>query len=245
LVLALFLTNFTYFYIFHGLRHHSNVDAASSDNTNSLLGLLATDLGCASVAGIMTVLFTNPFWVVNTRLKLQGVPGHSSREIKKLKRPMYRGVLHGLTIIWKDEGLRALWAGTTSSLLLVSNPALQFMVYEALKRSDVIHIWLSSFISTTATVVSLQHLFNGAMAKLVATVVTYPLQVIQTRRRAGFVRMSITKQFVSIVQGSGITGLFRGLESKLTQTCLTAALMFFVYEHLSTAVFAIAGVAQK
>ena len=33
------------------------------------------------------------------------------------------------------EGVHALWSGTVSSLMLVSNPAVQFMVYEALKRN--------------------------------------------------------------------------------------------------------------
>ena len=37
--------------------------------------------------------------------------------------------------ISKYEGVKTLWSGTSASLLLVSNPAIQFMVYEALKRN--------------------------------------------------------------------------------------------------------------
>lgn len=33
-----------------------------------------------------------------------------------------------------EEGVAALWSGTFTSLLLVSNPAIQFMIYEGLKR---------------------------------------------------------------------------------------------------------------
>lgn len=33
-----------------------------------------------------------------------------------------------------DEGVGALWNGTLPSLLLVFNPAVQFMIYEAMKR---------------------------------------------------------------------------------------------------------------
>ena len=36
--------------------------------------------------------------------------------------------------ILQNEGLVALWAGTVPSVVLAGNPAVQFMVYEALKR---------------------------------------------------------------------------------------------------------------
>lgn len=36
--------------------------------------------------------------------------------------------------IIRDEGVGALWNGTFPSLLLVLNPAIQFMIYEELKR---------------------------------------------------------------------------------------------------------------
>ncbi len=36
--------------------------------------------------------------------------------------------------ILRDEGAGALWSGTVPSLLLVLNPAIQFMIYEGLKR---------------------------------------------------------------------------------------------------------------
>jgi adenine nucleotide transporter 17 len=222
LVLALFLTNFTYFYVFHGLRHVFSGGA-----------LAATDLGCASVAGVITVLISNPVWVVNTRLKLQGVPGASSREIKQLKRPRYRGVIDCFAQIIRDEGVRSLWAGTASSLLLVANPALQFVSYEALKRGSLF---------TWAPTDSLQHVCNGVTAKMVATILTYPLQVVQTQRRAGFARLSMMGQMAATFKENGIMGLFRGLETKLTQTLLTAAIMFVVYEKLAATVFGMAGV---
>lgn len=36
--------------------------------------------------------------------------------------------------IASEEGVGALWNGTLPSLLLVLNPAIQFMIYEGLKR---------------------------------------------------------------------------------------------------------------
>ncbi|EHH65864.1 hypothetical protein EGM_02720, partial [Macaca fascicularis] len=39
----------------------------------------------------------------------------------------------------------------------------------------------------------------------------------------------------------GILGLYKGLEAKLLQTVLTAALMFLVYEKLTAATFTVMG----
>ena len=39
-----------------------------------------------------------------------------------------------MATIRKKEGISALWSGTVPSIILATNPAVQFMVYEALKR---------------------------------------------------------------------------------------------------------------
>ena len=46
----------------------------------------------------------------------------------------YKGILDGLIKISQQEGLGSLWSGSLPSLLLVSNPSIQFMVYEQLKH---------------------------------------------------------------------------------------------------------------
>lgn len=234
LVLALSVTNFVYFYAFHGLRAMCDTNTAS------------TDFICASIAGIVTVLVSNPLWVVNTRLKLQGV-SFKAKEKGESKEWRYNSVLGCLFGIAQREGWQALWSGTSSSLMLISNPTLQYSCYEYLKR-----IQMESIVAISPHI---RHLLNGALSKFVATVFTYPLQLIQTQRRSGRFtektnpQMNKKSSFLSLVdQGStiikryGMAGLFRGLESKLLQTVLSAALMFFIYEEMANFVFSIAGV---
>ena len=235
LVLALSVTNFVYFYTFHGLR-------TLNDDTNTAY----TDFISASIAGVVTVLVSNPLWVANTRLKLQGV-SFKAKEKGESKKMRYNSTLDCLFGIVKHEGWRALWSGTSSSLMLISNPAIQYSSYEYLKRIqfDNILVFNSHF----------RHLLNGALSKLIATVLTYPLQVIQTQRRSGRFStrgnlqtkrrssfLSIVDQGSTIIKRDGMAGLFRGLESKLLQTVLSAALMFFIYEEMANFVFSIAGV---
>lgn len=236
LVLALSVTNFVYFYAFHGLR------ALYDTNTASI------DFICASISGVVTVLVSNPLWVVNTRLKLQGV-SFKAKEKGESKELRYNSVLDCLFGIAQNEGWQALWSGTSSSLMLISNPTIQYSVYEYLKRIQLENIEANS--------PHLRHLLNGALSKFVATVFTYPLQVIQTQRRSGRFtektnsQMKKKSSFLSLIgQGStiikrdGMAGLFRGLESKLLQTVLSAALMFFIYEEMANFVFSIAGVVR-
>ena len=205
-----------------------------------------TDFISASIAGVVTVLVSNPLWVANTRLKLQGV-SFKAKEKGESKELRYNSTLDCLFGIVKHEGWRALWSGTSSSLMLISNPSIQYSCYEYLKRIQ--------FDNIVVTNSHFRHLLNGALSKLVATVLTYPLQVIQTQRRSGRFStrdnsqtkrrssfLSIVDQGSTIIKRDGMAGLFRGLESKLLQTVLSAALMFFIYEEMANCVFSIAGV---
>jgi hypothetical protein len=47
---------------------------------------------------------------------------------------VYGFILDGLVKITSEEGITSLWSSTIASLMLVSNPSIQFMVYEKLKR---------------------------------------------------------------------------------------------------------------
>ena len=82
----------------------------------------------------------------------------------------------GLIHIWKYEGLKSLWAGTLPSLILVSNPAIQFMTYESIKRR--VNTSLSGAQPPAWIIFSI-----GAIAKTIATTLTYPLQLVQTKLR--------------------------------------------------------------
>ncbi|CAH2091084.1 unnamed protein product [Euphydryas editha] len=187
---SLSISNFVYFYTFHALRK-------AAKTKSSVLG----DLTFGMLAGSVNVLLTSPLWVVNTRMKFD--------------KYSYSNLFEGLYIIFKKEGLKGLWSGTIPSLLLVSNPAIQFMIYESLKRQLISRGHFSSY---TAFLI-------GAIAKAIATTLTYPLQLIQSRLRAG---TNIKPVFKDIRSKPSI--MFRGLEAKLLQTVMTAALMFLVYE---------------
>lgn len=198
-LISLGTSNFVYFYTFHGLK-------SLLKNTGQ------NDLMLGSIAGIINVLLTTPLWVVNSRLKSPN------------PQP-FVGLLDGLLHIANTEGVSSLWSGTGPSLLLVSNPAIQFAVYESLKRNINARSAGAFFLM-------------GAFAKAVATIVTYPVQLAQTLKRHGKnAEMETAALLLTILKRNGPAALFRGLEAKLFQTVLTAALMFMTYEKIARFVF--------
>lgn len=219
---SLCISNFVYFYTFHCLK-----------STAKLKESVTLDLFFGMLAGVVNVLSTTPCWVVNTRLKLVATNG--------LNTVPYSNLLEGLIFVGKTEGPKGLWAGTIPSLMLVINPAIQFMVYEALKRR----------VMERYNRIGGWGIFGiGAVAKAVATVATYPLQLVQTKLRHGSYHnekngeclpknVNVLQLLIFELKRNGVKGLFRGIEAKLLQTVLTAALMFLTYEKISRFVFAL------
>uniref|UniRef100_A0A8C9U8F0 Solute carrier family 25 member 17 n=1 Tax=Serinus canaria TaxID=9135 RepID=A0A8C9U8F0_SERCA len=227
---SLCCSNFVYFYTFNSLKALWVKGQHSTTGKDLVLGV---------VAGVVNVLLTTPLWVVNTRLKLQGAKFRNEDIVPT----NYRGIIDAFHQIVRDEGVLALWNGTFPSLLLVFNPAIQFMFYEGFKRK---------LLKKQLQLTSLDAFVIGAVAKAVATTLTYPLQTVQSILRFGRHRLNPENRTLGSlrnvlyllqqrVRRFGIVGLYKGLEAKLLQTVLTAALMFLVYEKLTAATFTVMG----
>lgn len=80
-------------------------------------------------------------------------------------------------------------------------------------------------------------LFLGALSKSIATIITYPLQVAQTRQRRLEGNLSTAKILLGLMKKNGLRGLYQGLETKMLQTVLATALMFMCYEKIAQFVF--------
>ncbi|RZB60900.1 Folate transporter 1, chloroplastic isoform C [Glycine soja] len=132
-------------------------------------------LASAAEAGALVSFFTNPVWLVKTRLQLQ-TPLHQTRP--------YSGVYDAFRTIMREEGFSALYRGIVPGLFLVSHGAIQFTAYEELRKVIV------DFKSKGSTVHnqnpdkllnSVDYAVLGATSKLAAVLLTYPFQVIRAR----------------------------------------------------------------
>jgi adenine nucleotide transporter 17 len=238
IVTTLAISNFVFFFMNETMKRVLLPSASGSRPPHSpksrsapYLSLLASCL-----AGICNVLITNPLWVTNLKI-VCGTAESSSLLIE-------------MQNVARKDGLQELWKGTGTSVLLVSNPVLQFFIYEQLKNAR-----LSSHRQSNRGLSPGEAFLMGALAKGVATVLTYPLQlaqaVLRLQQRSNDTDNSPDTKatgdqqqryqgtwdcLVKLCQRDGAKGLFTGMKAKLLQTVLTAAFTFLTYEQILHAV---------
>ena len=89
-------------------------------------------LGAAGSAKFCAALITYPHEVVRTRLR-QAPVTTSATGVPKLK---YTGLVQCFTLVWKEEGMAALYGGLVPHMLrVVPSAAIMFGVYEATLRA--------------------------------------------------------------------------------------------------------------
>ncbi|CAB9527453.1 Peroxisomal membrane protein PMP34 [Seminavis robusta] len=251
-VTTMALSNFVFFY-FHSFLKQLLILKHKQSTTSLQLSLLAS-----SLAGIANVLLTNPLWVANLRIVTSSGNNNS-------KYAEESNLWKELRSIVQKEGWTHLWNGTPASLLLVSNPVIQFVAYEQLKTRLLQHLRGGGRRQTSA-LKPLEAFLLGALAKAISTVLTYPLQLAQTILRVQKDNSPATTRkgeestttttvansssseeayrgtldcLIKIYRRKGLEGWFSGMQTKLLQTVLTAAFTFLTYEQILRAIMAV------
>mmetsp|Transcript_2763 Transcript_2763/g.7729 ORF Transcript_2763/g.7729 Transcript_2763/m.7729 type:complete len:365 (+) Transcript_2763:40-1134(+) len=206
-------------------------------------------LSCA--AGGVMVLVTNPIWLVKTRMQLQMKKASEQHNVKP-----YHGMRDAFRTILRKEGPFALYRGSGAAFLLTSNGGIQFAVYEYLRR--VFHVQRANLRQKNSNSnnnapslwerfeMSLGYMAIGAVAKIIASTATYPLQVAKSRlqQRAealeftedGHVRVvqrqyhGLMETFRRIGRSEGFVGFFKGCIPNALRVAPSAAVTFVVYE---------------
>ncbi len=164
-LISMGLSNAVYFFVSSLLKAVLTRYKAKTGRSLGYFGHLAT----GTIAGVLNVLVTTPLWVASMRAKLSSGQGWD--------------ILAIMARICREEGVKALWSGTLPSLLLVCNPVLQHTVYDVMKRSTLTSRRAKAAAGVAVTLTSLEAFYYGAVGKFVATIVSYPLQVAQSRLR--------------------------------------------------------------
>ncbi|GAA6061169.1 hypothetical protein JCM10212_005755 [Sporobolomyces blumeae] len=188
-------------------------------------------------SGVVTAIITNPLWVVKTRMYTTSASSPKA----------YKGVLHGLYTLCREEGFRGMSKGMTLALIGVSNGAIQFMTYEELKkwRVESRRKRLGAGISEEEVkkLSNLEYILMSGSAKLVAIAITYPYQVIRSRiqYQPTISRLSnLDKPYTSIPDvirrtyaNEGLRGFYKGIATNAVRILPGTCVTFVVYEQTS------------
>ncbi|VAI08132.1 peroxisomal nicotinamide adenine dinucleotide carrier-like isoform X1 [Triticum dicoccoides] len=203
------------YYYFYQLLKNKVEDVAAARGKKGLgdgtVGMFSW-LVIAAVAGSINVLLTIPIWVLVTRMQIREV--------------------------YRESGISGFWKGLVPTLIMVCNPSIQFMIYETLSKR--LKSKRSGKRFPKKNITAMEVFLIGAMAKLGATLVTYPLLVVKSRlqakqeigRNAASRYTGTLDAILKMIRYEGLHGFYKGMGTKIVQSVLAASVLFMVKEEL-------------
>lgn len=171
-------------------------------------------------SGILTAVFTNPIWVIKTRMlsTARNAPG------------AYTSIAHGTMALYRAEGLKGFYRGLLPSLFGVSHGAIQFMAYEQLKNH-----WALSRKGGKEGLTNLDYLSLSAASKMFAGSITYPYQVVRARLQTyeAATKYKGTRDVITqVFRNEGVRGFYKGLAPNIVRVLPSTCVTFLVYENM-------------
>ncbi|KAL8171338.1 hypothetical protein V2J09_023142 [Rumex salicifolius] len=219
-----FLSSFIYFYGYSFFKRlYLQKSGAKSIGTKA-------NLVVAAAAGACTCIITQPLDTASSRMQ--------TSEFGKSK-GLWQTLTEGT---WSDA-----FDGLGISLLLTTNPSIQYTVFDQLK-SKLLRGSQSSEKGKEASPLVLSAFsafFLGALSKSIATCLTYPAirckVVIQAadsdednaEKKRPKTHKTIQGTVYGIWNKEGIPGFFKGLHAQILKTVLSAALLLMVKEKIT------------
>ncbi|KAL4160071.1 hypothetical protein PRNP1_000642 [Phytophthora ramorum] len=195
----------------------------------------------AAGAGSISATLCCPIWVVKTRLQL--MPAHATTVAAATRqnvvsvgfaevetaatkaKPQFTSVRQVAVEMYRNEGPRAFFRGLTASYWGITESAIQFALYEECK-------------DRIEEPTKLKYFLTAGACKLLASVCTYPHEVVRTRMRDQRAPLnskelkyrSMIQSIIKIYKEEGRRGLYAGMPAHLMRVVPNAAILFTVVE---------------
>lgn len=157
----------------------------------------------SSVAGAIGSVFTNPLWVLRTRLQTEAIRGDTNKYSSFFQNAI------------RKEGVTSLWKGWGIALVKNLQMGIQLPLYEALREKEY------------------NPLVSGAIAKFAASSLVYPLDVIRTNVRATVGHISFGNAVRQIYnRKGGFINFYRGMPLYLMAQLPIFGVTMLVFENL-------------
>jgi solute carrier family 25 folate transporter 32 len=176
-------------------------------------------MGSAVMAGGISDVICNPMFVVRTRLQTEALH-HIVEGGASPGRPT--GMIQTAKSLYSEGGPLVFWRGMTANLMGLSHAAIQFPVYEQLKKT---------FRHDKEQESALDLLLASGLSKMTASMISYPHEVIRSRMmdaRAGSI--GFVQTCTNIYSQEGMVGFYAGLPVSLIRVIPNTCITFLTYE---------------
>lgn len=170
------------------------------------------------IAGLSTGFCTNPIWVVKTRMLEKGA-NHPAA---------YKTMRAGLSHVYATRGLKGLWAGFVPSSLGVLHGAVQFSIYENMKKRR------GGQVGGQEKLNNWEYIYMSGGSKLLAGAITYPYQPIRARMQqyeAASRYSGLWDVLRKTYTNEGFFAFYKGVIPNTLRVIPTTVVTFLVYEN--------------
>ncbi|XP_044536951.1 solute carrier family 25 member 33-like [Gracilinanus agilis] len=178
----------------------------------------------AGSAGFITNTLMNPVWMIKSRMQL-GLQVKGSKGINTVQCARY---------IYQENGISGFYRGLTASYFGIFETMICFAIYERVKK------WLTEpplALSANGTNRSsptrnfFSYMAAAAIARVLASFVGYPHEVLRTRLREEGTKYRTFSQTVHLIaQEEGFLGFYRGLCAQLIWQVPNTGIVLSTYE---------------
>jgi hypothetical protein len=204
-------SRFTYYFIYSFVRRVFRRMLRRKE-LGTLMNLLVGYL-----AGLINVVFLCPMERVSTRVMVGGREEKSPTSSVSIVRSIY-----------EREGIYGFYAGWTSTFYTATNPAIQNTVYDQIRNA---------LLGGRSKLGNVESFVLGAISKMAATFVTYPVVRSKTLMNASdeSEEKSVIEVTLDVYRNEGASGLYRGIRPTLAKGIFQSAFMLMVREQVDHA----------
>jgi solute carrier family 25 folate transporter 32 len=174
------------------------------------------------MAGGISDVICNPMFVVRTRLQTEALHDIVERGVGQasgVRRPT--GMIQTAKSLYSEGGPLVFWRGMTANLMGLSHAAIQFPVYEQLKKT---------FRHDKEHESALDLLLASGLSKMTASMISYPHEVIRSRMMDARAGMGFVQTCQSIYTQEGMVGFYAGLPVSMIRVIPNTCITFLTYE---------------
>ncbi|XP_057230701.1 kidney mitochondrial carrier protein 1 [Malurus melanocephalus] len=171
------------------------------------------------LASITAECGTFPIDLTKTRLQVQGQVNDA-----KYKEIRYRGMVHALIRICKEEGLKALYSGIAPAMLRqASYGTIKIGTYQSLKRI---------FVERPEDETLMMNVLCGVLSGVISSSIANPTDVLKIRMQAqgSVIQGGMMGNFIQIYQKEGTKGLWKAISLTAQRAAIVVGVELPMYD---------------